>query len=302
MLMKLQNTQLLRSITAGLVATLLLGVLMACSPKTPEEQRVAYNKKLGSQGELTATHLILNWPARPGNFAPRTLKIPRKYLDNPPLARDDDGSIRWVYLRFPTMEAGNIKPAPQTATPENHAERLAASESLLRSRMVVTFDRDRRGGVGGASRDYVRESHNDGRHHMRDGMVADLERYTRVNCIYANNPPDPFTEEKVKNKPADDNSPPDCWLNRNSTNLVSPPKVKADNEGIDMSCSLVNCSVNFSAGHGVVVQSAVLYSDVPRWREFVEPVRTLIDSFVVREPVGATSDRRPAPTQPNSSK
>ena len=133
-------------------------------------------------------------------------------------------------------------------------------------------------------------------------MVADLERYTRVNCIYANNPPDPFTEEKVKNKPADDNSPPDCWLNRNSTNLVSPPEVKADNEGIDMSCSLVNCSVNFSAGHGVVVQSAVLYSDVPRWREFVEPVRTLIDSFVVREPVGAASDRRPAPNQPNSSK
>lgn len=265
------------------VSVLALLALVACNSATEEEGLEAYNKKLGGQGELTKTHLIIHWPARsfkvdPG---PVTLKIPRGYLQDPPLRKDDDGSLRWLYLQFalPDVTAWKQMPSVYKGDPQEK-EKMVALLAHRERRVSVFLDHD--GGGGHLIREAVRERGQDKERFWPDGEVAGLERYTSLECFTPGMPDDPVFQKYLHEKPPEDTSPANCRMSRRDMILVSPTEVTSDNEGVAITCSSTGCYARFQAGkRGAEVP--LTQEQLPQWRERIEPARKLVNSFIVPE-------------------
>jgi hypothetical protein len=248
----------------------------ACSPQSPEEQIKAYNKELGLQGEYTGTHLIIRWPALRADDKPTTLSIPREYLDSPPVFKDEAGGVDRVYLNVALPDATAWQPIPRVKDSDPPEKRAAAEKHRL-SRKFVQLHRSRVGSV--AWRNAVRrEGQGERIGYSRDGWVGDLERYSPMLCREGDR--GAATHEFVAGKEPDDPSPPHCRRNRASAVLVSPETAMADNEGVAIDCSSTGCAVYFVGGRrGVRID--LEHAQVPHWRQFVEPIRKRIDSFIV---------------------
>ena len=90
-------------------------------------------------------------------------------------------------------------------------EKVEAFKAPLLARVVAILDRD--GDGGRAERDYVRNKGQDASQYMRDGVFADLERYSRLRRADGD-AIDPAWVRYLREKPADDSSPAGRWLDR----------------------------------------------------------------------------------------
>jgi hypothetical protein len=272
----MKNRSMKRTFAPLLCAALLL--CTACKPQTPEEQLKAYNAKLGAHGELTATHLIVRWPARGAGDRPVAFKVPREYLvQERPVIKNEAGDIEAIYLTLAMPEATAWQPMTPRVSNSDSPERRAEWERHTRTRKFVVLSRELRGGL--AWRDSVRRRGQGGTPgYGRDGTVAGLERYSPTAC---RNGPHHFANQQFLDaKPADDPSPLNCRLDRRAALLASPPEVTADNEGVAVWCSSTSCTVFFVSGRRGT-EISLDHDDLPRWREYVEPIRKRIDSFVI---------------------
>ncbi len=293
--MIVQANSLKRVVSGLATVVLMLCTLCACSRATPEEKIRDYNAKLGEQGELTKTHLIIRWPGRPSSLEganPVTLKVPREYLDNPPVFKDDKGNLRWLYIVFSPPGAVPWDRWPPVLK-DDPPEKVEAFRKHQRSRVLVIIDRD--GGGGHRYRDAVREEGRDTVRFLRDGEAAELERYSRLNCDTPVLPANAELKKHISEKAADDSSPPNCRLDRTSGILTSPPALTRDDEGVAIICDTGTCDAHFFAGQrGARIHFRI--EDMAFWQERVESARKLIDSFVVSESAGA--EPAPIPRRP----
>lgn len=87
-----------------------VSLLVACTPKTEEEQLAAINKRIAPDGYVTKTHLYIHWPAvytearrnDPGGkeIVPAiTLKIPMEYLSQQMISYEVMAKRRFPALR-----------------------------------------------------------------------------------------------------------------------------------------------------------------------------------------------------------
>ena len=275
----MKKDSLTRSLAPFLCAVLLL--TSACQPKSPEEQLKDYNAELGPEGELTATHLIVRWPALGAEDRPVTLKIPRDYLrQEQPVVKNKAGEIEAIYITVAMPEATAWQPMTPRGSNSDPPERRAQWERHSRTRKAVIVHRDLRGGAewrASVRRSDQAKGRSSGGYEL-DGTVSGLERYSRTTCRLG--PNGPANQEFIDAKPADDPSAPNCRRLRAWAQLVSPPEVTANNEGVHVSCGGSSCTAYFVGGQrGMDIQ--LYHEEVPRWREYVEPIRKRIDSFVV---------------------
>lgn len=260
-----------------MLAMLAVGGLLvaACSPQSPEERLAAYNKKLGPQAEYTGTHLFIRWPASGVRIKPVTLKIPREYLDSTPVFKDEAGGIEKVYLNLALPDATSWQPMPRPKATDS-AQTHDAFKSHLASRKFVILDRAPSGNL--AWRNSIRR---DGQGaspgYSRDGSLGGLERYSPTRCLDANGS---VAQAFINGKELDDDSPPNCRRDRGWALLVSTNDVEADKEGVAVRCMSMSCAVYFVGGtRGVRIR--LEYDQLPHWKQYVEPIRKRIDSFVV---------------------
>jgi hypothetical protein len=275
--------------TAAMLAALML---VGCSKKTPEEQNVAYSKAAGSQAELTATHLIVKWPERRGGSdneeviaGPTTLKIPRGYLHGSPGRKDKEGGIEQltIVLGIPDGRALKHMDIPLRNAPQ--AE-LDAYDAYEKARVMVWIERN-----GGYLTYSPGESIPGTSSMLSDGVYAGLQRYSPYQCISHhpnNSPEDPAYIKWIKDKPADDLSPENCRLNRLEAFYMTAPSNNIDPNFVRMRCSWTHCNVRFNAAE----RSATLWlkpQNLEHWRDYVEPARKLINSFVVKDAAPASA-------------
>jgi hypothetical protein len=281
--------------------------LSACSPQTPEQQIETYNNKLGPQGQLTATHLFINWPTNSQNTKLKavTLKIPREFLNDVPVTKDDHGDLRWVYINFKFPEIKPWKETPrlemttadgwslltwmhkfdvknqQPAPPQPSSAGLEAGRAWalnLKKRVLITLDRDSYDGYAG--REYARKQGKEAGRYVEDGMQAGLERYSTLRCYTPEQREALNIQEFLRAKPDDDPTPQFCRLDRRDAILVSPPDVVKDNEGVDIHCAPTGCHANFLAG-GRGARIELSHENLAHWQERVEAARQLVNRFVV---------------------
>lgn len=275
------NNPVIRSALTVIVAVVAV-LCSACEPQSPENQLKQYNKRLGPQGELTATHLIVRWPELGANVPPVTLKVPREYLvQDKPVVKNEAGDIEKIYITVAMPEATAWQPLTPHVSNDDSPERRALWEQHMGKRKFVVVTRELLGGI--AWRDSVRRDsqgtgHDAAYGYHPDGRFAGLERFSKVDC--RRGPNSPASQEFIDAKPADDPSPSNCRRNRASSNYVSPPDVTADNEGVGVWCSPGTCNVFFVSGRRGT-EISLLHEELPRWQEFVEPIRKRVDSFVV---------------------
>jgi len=84
----------------------------------------------------------------------------------------------------------------------------------------------------------------------------------------------------VRNKPADDLSPPACRMYRASASLITAPEIRENAKGMVVTCSAGWCSAVFGTGHRAgSIQIDV--DDIANWKDYVESVRRFVNSLVV---------------------
>lgn len=271
----------------GAVVVLSAVLLSACTKNTPEEEIAGYNKRLGPDATYTGDYMIIRWPARPDRSVRQgavTLKIPRDYLAELPVKKDGQGHIRWVDVIFalPGVTPWKAMPFAVKGAPSEQVEKVMKN---LRSRVVVFLDRD-----GGGGRGFQEATRREGRtrHNFEpDGQFAGLDRFSPRRCSGPEIEPGETWDRFLKGKEADDDSPSNCRRDRLEQLLVSPPSTQED-DGVSMACTSSGCNVYFIAGQrGATV--FLQHEDVVRWKEFVEPARRLVDSFVIADPNSSTS-------------
>jgi hypothetical protein len=273
-----------KSTVGRLTALLSVAVLLctACKQQSPEEQLKAYNQRLGSQGELTSTHLIVRWPGLGADKRPMTLKVPREYLfQDKPVVLNEAGEIEKIYITVAMPEATAWQPLTPRVGNDDPPERRALWEQHTRKRKFVIVTRELRGGL--AWRDSIRRASQgaegdiaNGRH--PDGVLAGLERFSPIEC--RQEPNNHVSQEFIDAKSADDSSPSNCRRNRAWAHLVSPPQVSADNEGVGVRCMSTGCHVYFVSGR-LGTNIDLSHADLSRWQDFVEPIRKRIDGFAM---------------------
>ena len=117
--------------------------------------------------------------------------------------------------------------------------------------------------------------------YILDGEVGGLRRFSSLHCISADEQTKQHNKQILENKQRDDPSPKGCVVDRELALYVSPPDAS---DWVFIKChSLGNCDVSFQAGQRKVWLSLWAY-DVERWRETVNPVRAIVDSFVTSIP------------------
>ena len=119
-----------------------------------------------------------------------------------------------------------------------------------------------------------------------------LERYTNITCYSLEARRTMLgINDFLKAKTKEDPSPDQCSINSiQYTTLLSPPDITNEDEAIVVECMGVDCYTYFSV-NGRGVRMDISYENLPRWKEFTEPARKLVRSFIVENmpPLRATS-------------
>jgi hypothetical protein len=265
------------------IALVVAASVGACGRDSPEERIREYNKQLGPQGEYTGTHLIIRWPPtrRKGDQGV-TLKIPREYLEEDrPVHKDESGGIQFVNIRFalPDGAPWERRPAPPPDSPDTKEW-----QEHFQSRVFVAINRDS-GGASLMSIDDTRREVSPWKsepQYLRDKDIGGLEAYTRMLCLDLSQPITADAMKLLDAKSDTDPSPPHCWLAIGEMLLVGPVSATRDDEVVRMRCMSGSCNVYFAAGgRGGLLN--IKHENLDRWRDYVEPARRLINSFVVSQ-------------------
>lgn len=253
------------------------------------------NNSLETKGGIPGAYLEVHWPGNAtGIQSPVVFRIPREYVDQRSTWTDGQG-INSIAIRFelpgPTPWSSlpkrkvKIEKSPEQTAPSLTPQRRFAMHIKRDSHMGYAYRMSMRREAQPKETNYGSSADR----YMRDTDFAGLERYSTKRCYTPEHLKNPAMKKFLDEKEPDDMSPADCRLDRLSVILVSPPEAKADEEGVGIDCSSMSCTTSFSiAGRGVTI--SVLYADIARWKEIVEPARELARSFIIDQ----TSQQNPA--------
>lgn len=132
------------------------------------------------------------------------------------------------------------------------------------------------------------------RQYIPDGYIDTLERYSFMHCYSRDslksdpyNPADTrwkIRKSNLEKKPQDDHSPDNCFLNRVHSKFINKASENRDNwVGIDCSPVSHECTAYFIAGRRSI-EVTLWYHDIPQWRNTIEPIRLIINNFVIKNP------------------
>jgi hypothetical protein len=259
----------------SIVVLVLVLVLCACKGEAGSQGDLGhFNAKLGAQGELTVAHLNISWPASRAMPAV-SLKIPREFLNDPPLSKDDLGGVRWLYVTF-SLPSGLPSQEAAASAGSNQPRKVEAGSSSTRDRVLVIVDRD-----AGPAEEFlasVRGDAQDATRYWPDGNVGDLERYSRLICDPARRPAG-VEMKRAAAASSEAAAPANCTLDRRAQILVSTRDSLRD-RNVAIVCESTGCDAHFDAGRRKA-RLHLSHEQLSSWHERVLPARRLVDSFIV---------------------
>ena len=142
---------------------------------------------------------------------------------------------------------------------------------------------------------------------LREADIDGLESYVRLICYsqeQLNGTNQKFYAVKLQHKAADDNSPDNCFINREDQSLKTPPSTHGDDQviincrtgvcfaeipfykrrvevAIEISLNVTHRNYHLDLKHPMRNE---IYTELPGWREKVDVARKLVNSFVVAQP------------------
>jgi hypothetical protein len=236
--------------------------------------------------------LIVKWPERLGGFdnkqviaGPTTLKIPREYMYTSPGRKDKQGGIEQLTITFGIPDGRPLKYMNIPLRNAPQAE-LDAYDVYEKEGVMVLINRN--GRPTKFDGEFLMKR---GSTRVRDGMYAGLERYSSYQCLeerHPHNPPtDPAYIKWINERTAGDPSPRNCRVDRQLADYITVPETTSADDSVLMFCHHTRCNVSFYAG-GHPATLWLKPQSLEHWRDYVEPARKLINSFVVIDAVPAS--------------
>jgi hypothetical protein len=299
------------------VLAIAIAMLQACSIQTEEDVLKEANARFAPEAEMALDKSVtIRWPrlaTLDGELMAEavTLKIPAQYKP--------EASREWPHTSSPSIESVDITIVlsgmkPWATPPPIHPEvydgpRLYSSlnsllgkepDSMSNPKTRATFEtwreharihkrvKLRRNGSLSSAQQKNRAAtfyrtlqsgavDPDQGGYLLDGEIGGLRRFSKLYCYSAYQRTEQQHKQILEHKQRDDPSPPGCVVDRDLALYVSPPDAS---DWVLIEChALGNCDASFQAGQREARLSLWAY-DVERWRETVNPVRGIVDSFV----------------------
>lgn len=236
---------------------------------------------LATRGKLQEPYLIVNWPARKRDSNDQvndavTFRIPSEYVIEGTTLTDKDGIHRLaIMFELPGPQPPQERPWLIGKQESNEYKEFMKTWS---GNFIVAIGRDQYFGYNyrKAGRQMVQEIGS----HVRDTDFFGLERYSLKSCFDPKEMLKPEVITYLKLKESDDSSEANCRLDRRFVELISPPTVVRNDEGIFIRCVTTGCSMSFPI-EGRGAKMAIPMKSLEKWPEYVATARKLISGFVV---------------------
>lgn len=237
---------------------------------------------LAVKGKLNEPYLLVQWPARKTDSQNDdndavTFRVPREYVSESTTLTDKEGIYRLAIL----FELPGPQPAQERPWLKGKQGTDEYKEFMKTwgGKFVVAVRRDYYFGYNHrmASKRMVESIGLK----VRDTDFMGLERYSLKRCFEPKEMHTPDVISYLNEKEKDDLSAANCRLDRRIVELISPPSVIGDEEGVFINCAMTGCSINFSVERRGI-EMGISMTRLEQWPEYVGIARKLVSSFVVK--------------------